>query len=375
MVPGDASSVVSVNPAKPLISVCIPMYNNGATIERCLRSILEQEGVEFEIVVVDDDSSDDCAAIAATMLRPGDRLLRNEPRLGLNRNHNKCLEVARGGLIQFVHGDDRLLPGALQTLSRRFEDPSVGMAFAPRRVESDDIKWQQRYGRVHTRFRKLRDRNHGPSLVLQMVLHGAKENWIGEPTAVMFRRQLALDAGGFRTDIYQLVDVDFWLRLMLRSAVCFVPHELSVRRHTAATETTRVMATRRNVLDRQRILTWLIVDPLSPNSVRSAAALWWIPELWLPRMRRSALRQRPRSSEKASLDLYSCGDPNVAQLGDECRVGRVGRSDRHRGYLLANRVAASSRPHGHCRRCAGRCAVRGRVSARWLTRQRRIRPR
>lgn len=39
------------------------MYNNGATIERCLRSILEQEGVEFEIVVVDDDSSDDCAAI------------------------------------------------------------------------------------------------------------------------------------------------------------------------------------------------------------------------------------------------------------------------------------------------------------------------
>ncbi|CKL96631.1 glycosyltransferase family 2 protein [Mycobacterium tuberculosis] len=280
MVPGDASSVVSVNPAKPLISVCIPMYNNGATIERCLRSILEQEGVEFEIVVVDDDSSDDCAAIAATMLRPGDRLLRNEPRLGLNRNHNKCLEVARGGLIQFVHGDDRLLPGALQTLSRRFEDPSVGMAFAPRRVESDDIKWQQRYGRGHTRFRQLRDRNHGPSLVLQMVLHGAKENWIGEPTAVMFRRQLALDAGGFRTDIYQLVDVDFWLRLMLRSAVCFVPHELSVRRHTAATETTRVMATRRNVLDRQRILTWLIVDPLSPNSVRSAAALWWIPA-WL----------------------------------------------------------------------------------------------
>lgn len=135
-------------------------------------------------------------------------------------------------------------------------------------------------GRVHTRFRKLRDRNHGPSLVLQMVLHGAKENWIGEPTAVMFRRQLELDAGGFRTDIYQLVDVDFWLRLMLRSAVCFVPHELSVRRHTAATETTRVMATRRNVLDRQRILTWLIVDPLSPNSVRSAAALWWIPA-WL----------------------------------------------------------------------------------------------
>lgn len=175
MVPGDASSVVSVNPAKPLISVCIPMYNNGATIERCLRSILEQEGVEFEIVVVDDDSSDDCAAIAATMLRPGDRLLRNEPRLGLNRHHNKCLEVARGGLIQFVHGDDRLLPEPCRHSADVLRIP-VSEWLSPRRVESDDIKWQQRYGRVHTRFRKLRDRNHGPSLVLQMVLHGAKEN-------------------------------------------------------------------------------------------------------------------------------------------------------------------------------------------------------
>lgn len=279
MVPGDASSVVSVNPAKPLISVCIPMYNNGATIERCLRSILEQEGVEFEIVVVDDDSSDDCAAIAATMLRPGDRLLRNEPRLGLNRNHNKCLEVARGGLIQFVHGDDRLLPGALQTLSRRFEDPSVGMAFAPTGGE--------RRHQVATTVRQgpypfPQAARPQPQAVAGLADGIARREGklIGEPTAVMFRRQLALDAGGFRTDIYQLVDVDFWLRLMLRSAVCFVPHELSVRRHTAATETTRVMATRRNVLDRQRILTWLIVDPLSPNSVRSAAALWWIPA-WL----------------------------------------------------------------------------------------------
>lgn len=266
--------------ANPLVSVCIPMYNNSATIARCLRSVLDQRGVEFEIVVVDDDSSDDCAAIAATMLRPGDRLIRNEPRLGLNQNHNKCLEVARGNLIQFVHGDDWLLPGALATLSRCFDDPAVGLAFAPRRVDTGDLSWQQRYGNVHTRFRNLRERNQGSSLVLQMVLRGAKDNWIGEPTCVMFRRRLALDAGGFRTDIFQLVDVDFWLRLMLRSTVCFVPQQLSVRSHTTATETTKVMATRRNLLDQQRILTWMIVDPRSPSSVRVAAALWWFPA-WL----------------------------------------------------------------------------------------------
>lgn len=265
---------------RPRVSVCVPMYNNSATIERCLRSILEQCGVDFEIVVVDDDSTDDSAAIAARMLRPGDRLICNKSRAGLNGNHNRCLEHARGDCIQFVHGDDWLLPGALQALSRFFDDPTVGLAFAPRKVITDDRKWMRQCGNLHTRFWRLREYNDGPSLVTEMLLQGGKGNWIGEPTCVMFRRQLALDVGGLRDDIYQLVDLDFWYRLMLRSAVCFVPQELSVRSHTRATETTRNVTTRRWWLDHLRILTWLLVDESSPGLVRAFAAVLWIPA-WL----------------------------------------------------------------------------------------------
>jgi glycosyltransferase involved in cell wall biosynthesis len=268
------------NPDEQLISVCVPMYNNAGTIARCLRSILEQDGVEFEVVVVDDDSSDDSADIAAGMLRAGDRLIRNTSRLGLNQNHNRCLELARGRTIQIVHGDDWLLPGALRTLAPCFDDPAVGLAFAPRHVETDDTDFQRRYGKLHTHFRKLEDHNHGPSLVRQMVAHGARGNWIGELSCVMFRRRVALQAGGFRDDIYQLVDLDYWLRLMLRSAVCFVPQELSVRSHTAATETTRNLSSRRYWLDQLRILTWLTVDPTSTVAIRLIAALWWLPT-WL----------------------------------------------------------------------------------------------
>jgi glycosyltransferase involved in cell wall biosynthesis len=241
---------------------------------------LEQDGVEFEIVVVDDDSSDGSAAVAAAMLRAGDRLVRNGSRLGLNENHNKCLELAHGNYVQFVHGDDWLLPGALQTLTRCFDDPTVGLAFAPRRVVSDNLQWQLRYDALHTHFWKLRAYNHGPSLVTQIALRGTKQNWIGEPTCVMFRRRLALDAGGFRNDIYQLVDFDLWLRLMIRSAVCFVPRELSVRNHTAATATTSNVTSRRDWLDRLRILTWMIVDPTAPTITRIIAGVWWLPT-WL----------------------------------------------------------------------------------------------
>src|ERR1700751_2742123 len=179
--------------ASPPVSVCVPMYNNSATIERCLRSILSQDGVELEILVVDDDSSDDCAAIPAAMLRPGARLIRSRPNLGLNGNHNKCIEMARGDLIQFVHGDDWLLPGALRKLAPCFDDPAVGMAFAPRRVINDkNVPLNRRLGPAHIWFPRLREYTRGPSRVAQMMLMGAAGNWIGDPTCVMFRRQLAL---------------------------------------------------------------------------------------------------------------------------------------------------------------------------------------
>jgi glycosyltransferase involved in cell wall biosynthesis len=265
----------------PTISVCVPTYNNSATIARCLRSILDQEGADFEIVVVDDDSSDGCVALVETMLRPGDRLIRNDSRLGLAGNHNKCIGLARGALIQFVHGDDWLLPGALARLAPCFDDPAAGMAFAPRRVVHENIPWRWRLpSEPHRFFRKLGERNEGPSLVAQMMSMGGAGNWIGEPTCVMFRRQLALDVGGFRDDIYQLLDVDFWFRLMLRSVVCFVPHELSVRVQSAGTESMRNRKSGRDWLDQLRILTWLMVDPASTRAIRLVAAAWW-PLVWL----------------------------------------------------------------------------------------------
>jgi glycosyltransferase involved in cell wall biosynthesis len=265
----------------PTISVCVPTYNNSATVAHCLRSILDQDGVDFEIMVVDDDSSDDCAAIAATMLRPGDRLIRNASRLGLGANHNKCIELARGALIQFVHGDDWLLPGALQRLAPCFDDLAVGLAFAPRRVVQEDTPWRYRtVSKPHRFFPTLREHNEGPSLVAQMMLMGGGSNWIGEPTSVMFRRQLAMAVGGLREDIYQLVDIDFWFRLMLRSAVCFVPHELSVRTQSTGTESVRNAKTGRSWLDHLRILTWLIVDPASTRAIRMLATVWWSP-VWL----------------------------------------------------------------------------------------------
>ena len=271
------STAIDALSAPPLISVCVPMYNNGATIARCLRSILDQDG-DFEILVVDDCSSDDSVAIAATMLRPRDRLVSNESNLGQFENHQRCLQIALGRYIQFVHCDDYLLPGALRTLARLLDDPTVGIAFAPRRLVTDDLKWQRVAQTLHTHFRKLDDYNDGLSLVRQMASVGFAYNWIGEPTSVMFRRRVALDAGGIHTDC--LDELELWLRLLLRSAACFVPQELSVRHQRVITKD--VWASCPWWLNQLRILTWMIMDPASPPDIRVIAGMWW-PLAWLGR--------------------------------------------------------------------------------------------
>lgn len=264
----------------PTVSVCIPMYDNAGTITSCLASVLAQDGVDFEILVVDDDSNDESAAIVRAVLRPGDRLVRNESRLGLVGNHNRCLELADGTYIQFVHADDWLLPGALRALAHELESSGAGLAFAPRQIVTEDAEFIRTYGQLHTHFRNLRALNDGRALVMQMTLNGMHHNWIGEPTCVMFRRRLAIDAGGFREDVYQLLDMDLWLRLMVRSTVCFFPREVSARHHTCATESVRNKSVRRDWLDQLRVITSMVVDPASPPIIRLTSLAWWFP-IWL----------------------------------------------------------------------------------------------
>jgi hypothetical protein len=264
----------------PTVSVCIPVYNNASTLLRCLDSVLAQDGVDFEVVVVDDDSSDDSVAVATAALNATGRLIRNRPRLGLAGNHNRCMDLARGKYIQFVHADDWLLPGALQTLAKELDESNSGMVWAPRRVAGDDERWLRKYGQSHKKFWRLRQRDTGRRVVMQVALLGIPDNWIGEPTCVMFRRQLALEAGRFREDIYQLVDLDLWLRLMVRARASFVPQEQSVRSHSAATATVSNSRIRRHWLDQLRVITSMVMDPAAPAMIRGLCLVWWVP-IWL----------------------------------------------------------------------------------------------
>lgn len=101
--------------ARPAVSVVIPCYNYGHFLPDAVDSVVSQSGVELEVIVVDDHSSDDTAAIASALAarHPQVRLIRNSVNLGHIATYNVGLAAATGEYVVLLSADDLLAPGAL----------------------------------------------------------------------------------------------------------------------------------------------------------------------------------------------------------------------------------------------------------------------
>ncbi|MFQ1683868.1 glycosyltransferase family 2 protein [Aeromonas veronii] len=100
------------------VSVLVPVYNLGRFIEPCLLSLLEQQtNFDFEVIAIDDGSSDDSWAIMQRLAQQWTQLkaLQNSQNMGLAKTQKRLLREASGEYIAYVDGDDLALPGKLQS--------------------------------------------------------------------------------------------------------------------------------------------------------------------------------------------------------------------------------------------------------------------
>jgi GT2 family glycosyltransferase len=120
---GRKSSIVDVTPN---ISVIVPLYNKAPYITRCLRSILSQTYGNFEIIVVDDGSTDEGAALVRAYSDPRIFLISQTNR-GPGAARNRGIARARGELIAFIDADDEWLPQYLEKTDEVFRHygPSI----------------------------------------------------------------------------------------------------------------------------------------------------------------------------------------------------------------------------------------------------------
>jgi glycosyltransferase involved in cell wall biosynthesis len=111
------------------LTVSMPAYNTGEYIGEAIESVLRQEGVDFELIVVDDGSKDDTAEVVLSFNDPRIRLIRNEKNMGIAYCHNLVIEKSASPFIAHVDSDDIVLPGAFRKMVDTLKSsPRIGQA-------------------------------------------------------------------------------------------------------------------------------------------------------------------------------------------------------------------------------------------------------
>lgn len=100
----------------PTLSIVIPVFNRGREISRSVQSCLIQDHADFEVIVVDDGSTDNCYDIAAGIRDPRLSFLRHPINRGANAARNTGALAAKGEWLIFLDSDDELAPDALKTM-------------------------------------------------------------------------------------------------------------------------------------------------------------------------------------------------------------------------------------------------------------------
>ena len=186
----------------PRASIIIPVYNLRAFVGEAIESALAQTvpREQFEIVVVDDGSTDGSADVISRFA-PHVRSIRQENR-GLSAARNAGIAAARGDFLVFLDADDRLLPEKVSaSLSVFAARADLGLVYSGvRYIDAHGAPLPERGG----------TRQEGdllPALLLGNLIH---------PNAAMVRRAPVQEAGGFDERLTALEDWDLWLRLSVR---------------------------------------------------------------------------------------------------------------------------------------------------------------
>lgn len=97
-------------------SVVVPVYQNAATVDRCIQSIIEQNSDNFELIVVDDGSTDGCDKVVERYLSDSRVAYYHISHCGVSAARNYGIEQAKGEYVLFCDADDEFLPGIFEVL-------------------------------------------------------------------------------------------------------------------------------------------------------------------------------------------------------------------------------------------------------------------
>jgi glycosyltransferase involved in cell wall biosynthesis len=261
------------------VSICIPTYNGAEYLEALFESIAIQTTAPLEVIISDDNSKDETLSIARVFASEAPypvHIHHHEPK-GIGANWNNSIRLAEGEYVKLLFQDDLMSPSCLAQMSTHLDNCGQCAAVAARRhiidehghhIESND--WVARYGELQSKLiwdaqEPLQlDRRH----LNRKDFLKDPVNFIGEPTAVMFRKKIWEEIGPFSETLRQALDIEYWMRILRHHRVDILPGKLvSFRLH-------QKQATRQNEAHaREEGRQWLSILRHNYHDVLHAAVL------------------------------------------------------------------------------------------------------
>jgi glycosyltransferase involved in cell wall biosynthesis len=316
--------MTDTSPAAPRVSVLMTTYNGARFIAESIDSVLGQTFGDFELVVVDDTSTDGTAAILARYADPRLRVIRNTTNLGVVGARNWGFAALRGHYVATIDHDDLWLPTRLAEGVARLDREPATVLVATQTLVLED-------GRLAPVERPT---TLSPLLFSWMLLMDCPVVY----SSLLFRREAARQADGtlLRPDLRYADDYELMLRLAASGSVAALSEALTVYRVHSSNTTWKVRGEMYHhcvAALTERFLPWLGVD-----AAEAAQLIAWHVSRRNPATNRATLHRlgillrrltnafvaayRPGPEDRASIEHYA-GEANWRVLRAGIRSGHI----------------------------------------------------
>lgn len=227
-----------MEPANPTVSVIVPNYNHAPFLTGRIESILRQTFRDFELIILDDHSSDQSKQIISSYQgNPKvSNIIYNDSNSGSPfRQWNKGIAMARGSLIWIAESDDYCEWNFLEkTVAKMKEYPSAGLVYS-QSLEMDEITGENLLSFAHSpRFAHAFGQSYFAKGKSELNEKLAYENTIPNASGVLFRKSVYEEVHGTDETMRLCGDWLLWVKMLLVSDVYFLAEPLNYFRLTSA---------------------------------------------------------------------------------------------------------------------------------------------
>jgi O-antigen biosynthesis protein len=261
--------------AAPLVSVVLPVYDQAHLAEEAIEGVLSQTHANWELIVIDDGSTDDLEHRVRHYLDEPRMLFLRQPNQRLPAALNHAMDYARGDLLTWTSADNIMLPTQLARLIEELAvHPDAGLVYSDYwAIDDRGGTLDDPHFRPHNRDPDIPGLIRLPSKVTIENFHRSGDNFIG--ASFLYRRAIAEIVGRYADDAFGGEDYDFWLRMHLVTQFRHVAEPLYKYRVHRDSLTSRAeeLGLLTNIRELQEADRWRVETLLTDERLHSGGSL------------------------------------------------------------------------------------------------------